>query len=413
MKKVSFAILGLGGRGSCYAHFIRHYNREVVAVCDPNEKKRDVALSYGVSPERFYTDEEMFFAQGKLADILVIATLDDLHCRQAMRALELGYDLLLEKPIALSMEDCLAIEAKAKEVGREVLVCHVLRYSPFYGKIKELLDSKVCGEVVSVSLTEEIGYYHYAHSYVRGNWRNESVGAPLILAKNCHDLDMICWLVGADCEYVSSFGGLRFFKKEKAPAGAAAHCCDCPHKETCVYSAFKIYNNADYEKRAGLAKHGALGTTEQEINARLQDKQNLYARCVFHSDNDVCDHQTVSMRFDNGVLAQFQSTAFSETMSRNLIIYCENGKIYGADHDKVYYQRLGEEEQEVQITFDEGGYSNHSGGDAGIIRYLLEYFENGVKSKQITDISRSILSHKLGFLAERSRKNGGFSIEVK
>lgn len=413
IKNTTFAILGLGGRGSVYAHFIRESARNIVAVCDPDERKREKACAYGVSPERFYADENEFFSQGKLADVLVIATLDGLHYRQAIKALDLGYDLLLEKPIALTLEECLGIEKKANALGRTVLVCHVLRYSPFYSRLKELLDEKVCGEIVSVSMVEEIGYYHYAHSYVRGNWRNEEISAPLILAKNCHDLDMICWLIGKDCEYISSFGDLRYFKNEKAPVGATAYCFECPHKTKCPYSAFHIYHNKEYERLAGLAKHGKLGNTFDEIEKSLHDKSNLYARCVYHSDNDVCDHQVATMQFNGGVLAQFQSTAFSETMSRSLVIYCENGKIYGEDSGTIRYQRLGEEEQVIQIKFEDGGYANHSGGDAAIIRYLLDYMEKGVKAKQITDISGSILSHKLGFLAEKSRKDGGKTLRVE
>lgn len=411
-RKANFAILGLGGRGSVYAHFIRHYGREIVAVCDPDEEKKSLAQSYGVPSKNYYADEETFFSKGKLADVLVISTLDDLHYRQTVRALEIGYDILLEKPIAVSIEQCEGLAKKANELGRKIIVCHVLRYSPFYGKLKELLDEKVCGEIVSVSLTEEIGYYHYAHSYVRGNWRNEQLATPLILAKNCHDLDMICWLIGKDVKSVSSLGGLRYFSEKNAPVGATKYCCDCPHAQTCAFSAFRIYHNKDYEKKAGLAKHGRLGQTERQIDESLKDKNNLYARCVYHCDNDVCDNQIVQMQFENGTVAQFQSTAFSETMSRKIVIYCENGKIYGGDDGDVYYQRLGEEEKRVEIVYDNSGYANHSGGDAGIIRYLLEYLERGVQATAITSIDRSIISHKIGFLAEKSRKNGGQTLPV-
>ncbi len=410
---MTFAILGLGGRGSVYARFIREEGREIVAVCDTDRTKLERAKFFGVKEKNFYTNEEEFFSKGKLADALVISTLDPEHHRQTLRALEIGYDILLEKPIATSLEDCLEIQKKAEETGRKVVVCHVLRYSPFYATIKEMIDSQALGKVMSLSLTEEIGYYHYAHSYVRGNWRNEQISTPLILAKNCHDLDMICWLLGKNCEYVSSFGTLQYFKEENAPDGAAKYCCDCKYAESCEYSALKIYQNESYEKIAGLAKHGRLGETNEKIVKSLHEKDNLYARCVFHSDNDICDHQIVNMQFEDGILAQFHSVAFSERIGRNIQVYCQHGKIWGLDDGHVYYQRFGGEIEKVEIHFDTSGYSHHAGGDAGIVKQFIEYIENGNKTKSITEIERSMLSHKLGFLAEISRKAGGKSIEIK
>jgi predicted dehydrogenase len=410
---MKFAIMGLGGRGATYAHFIKYYGSQVVAVCDADRKKMPLAAKYGVENGAFYDSEEEFFAKGKLADCLVIATLDTLHYRQAMKALELGYDILLEKPIALTLSECQQIRDKAIALQRRVVVCHVLRYAPFYIKIKELLDSKAFGEVISLQMTENIGYYHYAHSYVRGNWRNEKISAPLILAKNCHDLDMICWLLGTECESVSSQGSLRYFKKENAPKDASMHCVDCVYKDSCKYSAFAIYNNAEYEKIAGLAKHGGLGENAQEINAKLQDKNNIYARCVFHCDNDVCDNQMVNMTFENGVTAQFQSIAFSQELQREIKIYCADGVIWGGDGGDIYYQRLGGEGGCIPITFDKGGYGHHAGGDSGIVKQLIEYLEKGIKRINITDIARSVLSHEIGFAAEASRKQQGKVIYLK
>ncbi|MBO5879823.1 MAG: Gfo/Idh/MocA family oxidoreductase, partial [Clostridia bacterium] len=249
---MKFAVLGFGGRGSTYAHFVKYYGSDVVAVCDPDITKKELAMSYGMPEDAFYTDEDEFFAAGKLADALVIATLDDMHYRQAMKALDVGYDILLEKPIAMTLAECEAIRDKAQKVGAKVVVCHVLRYSPYYMKMKEVLDSGVAGEIVCLELTEKIGYYHYAHSYCRGNWRNTDISAPLILAKNCHDTDMICWLIGKKCLSVSSLGSLKYFKEENAPEGSAKYCFECPHKDTCKYSCFAIYNNEEYEKVAGL-----------------------------------------------------------------------------------------------------------------------------------------------------------------
>lgn len=403
---MKFAIVGFGGRGTTYAHFIKEYGHEVVAVCDTNSEKKTVAKSYGVEDKYFFTDEEEFFKQGKIADALVVSTLDTLHFRQTIKGLELGYDILLEKPIATTQKECEEIEKKTVETGRKVVVCHVLRYAPIYLKLKEIIDSKEFGDIVTMYLSEDIGFYHYAHSYARGNWRNEKVSTPLILAKNCHDLDLACWFLGTNCISVSSNGGLKVFKPENAPKGSADHCVDCKYRQDCIYSCFSIYNNQEFERLAGLAKHGKLGETEEEINANLSDKNNLYSRCVYKCDNDVCDHQTVNMQFENGVTVVLMCQAFSLTMSRDFKIYCTKGMLYN-DNGNIGYEKFSGEKGSYKIITPEGGYANHSGGDVGIVKQFAEYIKNGIKTVNITEIGKSVLSHKIGFFAEQSRKNGG------
>lgn len=406
---MKFAIMGLGGRGSTYAHFIKYYGSDVVAVCDTDEKKKQLAKEYGVDEGDFYLNEDEFFKKGKLADALVIATLDTLHHRQAIRALELGYDLLLEKPIAMTLEECEDIAKKATDLKRKVVVCHVLRYSPYYNKAKEILDTDAIGDIVCVEMTEGIGYYHYAHSYCRGNWRNTDVSTPLILAKNCHDTDMICWLIGKKCLAVNSFGSLKYFKEENAPAGSATHCYKCKYKNSCIYSGFSIYNNEEYEKIAGLAAHGRLGKTKEEINQSLSDPDNLLARCVYRCDNNVADNQIVNMQFEDNIIAQLKSIAFTEKLGRQLTIHGTKGLLYFAPggERKIIVEELGGEKKEHPIVEPKGGYNHHAGGDVAIIEQFIEYLETGKMTKNITDISASIMGHKIAFLAEESRLNGG------
>ena len=406
---MNFAIMGLGGRGSAYAHFARYFGRDVVAVCDSNPAKLDLAMEYGVKRENFYTDEDEFFAKGKLADALVIATLDDLHYGQTMRALEVGYDILLEKPIALTLEECESIRDKAVELGRKVVICHVLRYTPLYTKMKELLDSGAIGDIVCLDVTEDIGYYHYAHSFCRGNWRNTDVGAPLILAKNCHDTDAICWLVGKKCLAVSSFGSLKYFKEEYAPEGSTSHCYTCPHKDSCKYSGFRIYKNDEYERLAALAKHGNLGSTHEEIDKSLHNPDNLLARCVYRCDNNVVDNQIVNMQFEDGISAQLKSIAFTNDMHRVIKIYGTNGIMYNAlDGERaVVVENLEREPERHYYGEPEGGYENHGGGDVSITREFIDYIERGVMTKSITDIKDSVMGHKVAFLAEKSKNDGG------
>lgn len=404
---MNFAIMGFGGRGSTYAHFIKYYGSNLVAVCDPNPAKKDLAVSYGMPDDGFYTSEDKFFAKGKLADALVIATMDDIHYRQTIKALEIGYDILLEKPIAMSLEECEDIYKKAREVGRKIVVCHVLRYAPFYNKVKELLDAGTIGDVVCLEMTENIGYYHYAHSYCRGNWRNTDISTPLIVAKNCHDTDMICWLLGKKCLAVSSFGGLKHFKKENAPERSTEYCYTCPVKDTCKYNAFYVYNNEEYEKIAGLAKHGGLGECEADINKSLSDPDNLYARCVYRCDNNVCDNQIVNMQFEDGIVAQLKSIAFTNDLKRLITIHGTEGVIYKSEKGEIVVEKLNGETTSYKPEEPKGGYAHHAGGDVAIIEQFIDYLEKGIQTKNITDIFDSVMGHKVAFLAEKSRLNGG------
>ena len=408
---MNFAIIGFGGRGKTYAHFIKYYEREIVAVCDSNRDRLNEAAKYGVIEKNLFIDENEFFSKGKIADALVISTMDKLHYRQTIKALDLGYDILLEKPISVDKQECMEIEKKAKAKGRKVCVCHVLRYAPIYKALKDEADSGKYGEIVSVSMTENIGYYHFAHSYVRGNWRNEEISAPLILAKNCHDLDLICWLIDKKCKSVSSYGSLKYFTEKNAPKGSDAFCVDCRYSKECIYSAFNIYNNKEYEKAAGLAAHGNLGTTEKEITRALSDKTNLLSRCVFRCDNDICDNQIVNMLFDGDVTAQLKSIAFSETIDREFQVYMTKGMLRSVN-GKIEYQILGGNKGVINVEKLIGGYAHHGGGDVMIVKEFIDYIERGIKTKSITDISLSVLSHKIGFAADLSQKSKGKLVEI-
>ena len=405
---MKFAVLGMGGRGTVYSHFVHYYKNELVAVCDPDVSKKAVAVEFGMPEENFFIDEEKFFSKGKLADALIIATMDTLHYRQTMKALELGYDILLEKPIAMTLQECRDIRDTAKRLGRRVVVCHVLRYSPVYMKIKDLLDEGAIGDVITLDMTENIGFYHYAHSYCRGNWRNTDLSTPLIVAKNCHDTDMICWLLNKKWLSVSSVGSLKFFRKENAPEGSTERCSDCPYKDTCIYSAYRIYNNEAYEKRAGLAKHGRLGLTHEEINKSLSSPENLYGRCIYACDNNLVDNQIMNVLFEDNVTVQFKTIAHTNSLDREIKIFGTKGMIYTVPGEKsITVETLGGEITKHAYSEPIGGYAHHGGGDVAIVKQFIEFIETGKRAKNLTDISDSIMGHALAFLAEDSRLNGG------
>ncbi len=402
------AILGYGGRGEVYANSIKQMGSQVVAICDPQTTRKQFALDkYGLSDKDFYTSEDEFFSKGKIADVLVISTMDTLHCGHFLKAMDAGYDVLLEKPIGMSMEECELMLEKQKKTNNKVVVCHVLRYTPFWNTLKDIVDSKEYGEVINVRMVEDIGYYHYAHSFVRGNWRNEELSAPLILAKNCHDLDIIAWVLGKKCLKVNSIGDVRYFKPEHAPEGSADYCVDCKCADTCPYNAFKIYNNAVYEDIAGCARHGRLGSTPEEINKNLSDKNNLFGRCVFKCDNDLVDNQFATMVFEDNISVNLLSTAFTEDIHRKIDIYCTNGFIERLPNGNFGCTKFGGEYKEVVVPVLEGGYKHHGGGDIGIIKSLIDYIDKGIVSRDISSLEMSMQSHKMGFLMEKSRKNNG------
>lgn len=245
-KKMKVALAGLGSRGKdTYAPTAKLFpdKMEIVAIADIDPAKvQEVAKEYHISEEMCFSSAEELIAQDKLADIMFITTQDKQHVEQAIPALKKGYHLLLEKPISPKPEECREIVKVAKEYNRQVIVCHVLRYTPIYSKLKDILDTGVIGDIVSVMSIENVGYWHQAHSFVRGNWRNSETTSPMILQKCCHDMDLLLWLTGKTCESVSSFGDTYLFKEECAPKGAALRCMDgCKAREDCPYDAEKIY----------------------------------------------------------------------------------------------------------------------------------------------------------------------------
>ena len=334
MRQYTVAIAGLGGRGlHTYAKYQDKFPQrmKIVAVADIDKEKVEYAGNmYAVPQDMRFDSAESLLAREKLADVLILATQDRQHVAQALVALEKGYDILLEKPISPFLDDCKALRAAVKRTGRFVLVCHVLRYTTFYRTVKKAIDDGKIGDIVSVQAIENVGYWHMAHSFVRGNWRNSDVESPMILQKCCHDFDIYGWLIGKKCIGVSSFGNLRYFRKECAPEGATERCYNCPHRGACVYSAEKIYfDQADIGFRLGNTGWPidilAENPTEEKINSAL--KTGPYGRCVFHCDNNVVDHQVCNLLFEDGVTVDFSMCGFTAKNCRQCKIMGTKGEI--------------------------------------------------------------------------------------
>lgn len=403
MNQLTYAIIGFGNRGSVYAHKLKNNGKNVVAVCDPKEFKREQARALFPDTELF-ADEETFF-KSRRADVLIIATMDKLHYRHAMRAIKLGYDLLLEKPICETLENCEEVAEAAEKRGVRTVICHVLRYTNFYSEIKRLISDGTIGKVINVQAAENVNLGHYISSFVRGRWNRAENGTPIIVQKCCHDFDIIYWFVGSKCTRVSSFGSLAYFKSDNRPVGAADYCYKCKRKD-CLYNSIDLYSKYPASIDSYDFEH-----TPDGVKKLLSDESNPYSRCIFGSDNDVCDNQIVNMEFESGATASLTMTAFNQDGCRTIVVHGTLGTIEGKLEDgiikvRLYDKEFGVKEPDMIIDTQAGDYYSHSGGDDNIIKDVIAYFENGERVK-MSDISDAVMSHKMAFGAEKSRQNGG------
>ena len=405
---VTISIVGAGSRATGYINALEKYYHgkfTVVAVADPDIKKRKYYQEkYNIKEENLFNGYAEFNKMPRLSDVVIIGTLDDIHFEPAISALEKGYDLILEKPISMSLEESVAVGNCAEKYPNQmVAVCHVLRHSPFFRKLKEIITSKELGKIVDIQHTENIGYYHFAHSYVRGNWRNTDIAAPISVAKTCHDFDILLYLLGENhhCEYISSMGELTYFNHNNFDKNKMSKkCFDCKIEKDCPYSALKIYNSGKI--RSVVFDH----STAENFIKNLDELG--YGRCVFACDNNVPDHQVTILKFTNGVHATFNMTAFSNTIHRSIKIMCEKGEIRG--HEKlgiVEVTKFGEEPIVINIPKSEGG---HNGADEGFVQNFMESYLKGTHFD--SKIEDSIESHVVAFAAEESRIRNGLNIHI-
>lgn len=415
MRPFTVAILGCGNRGAeSYGRLLKDDARfRIAALCDPFEARLNAyGELFGVSA-RFAREEDFF--EERRADILVIATMDRDHVRQCIRALGLGYDILLEKPITGSREELEALVAAQKRYGGKVLVCHVLRYVPSYLKAAKIIQSGKIGRLVHIDALEEVAFWHQAHSFVRGNWRNSEETVPMLLAKCCHDLDLLQFYAGARCESVSSVGDLTFFKPECAPAGAEKRCVICPLAETCAYSAMKIY--IDGWKEAGrpardfpyMQLTGEYPLTEEILTRAV--KTGDYGRCVFFCDNDVVDHQIAQFTFANGVKATLTMTAFSFDCARIIRFFGTEGDlVLDESRDSLTLKQFGGGREEYSVSGLNKSSFGHGGGEIGLIDALYRLVSG--EEESATTLMASVESHLMAICAEESRLKGGALVKI-
>ena len=419
-KPVTFAICGLGIRGlEAYAAFQKQHpeKMKITAGADPDPDRRAaLQANYGVPAGSCFATGEELLAQPRLADVMIIATQDRQHVAQALAALDKGYHLVLEKPISPLLDECLALQKKAHEANRVVVVCHVLRYTKFYGTLYELLRGGAIGRIESLDAVENVAYWHYAHSYVRGNWRRAEESSPMILAKSCHDMDIIRWLMGVPCESVSSYGSLDWFRAENAPDGSADRCLSgCACKEGCPYDAEKIYI---FNDKSGLRSGNDEWPCSVLVNKPTEEKlydalrTGPYGRCVYRCDNDVVDHQVVSMRFAGGATATFTMSAFTAKCYRSIKVMGTMGEIEGdMDANVLYLRKFGQPEQVLDLGTIPDRFAGHGGGDALMMDYVCELIAAG-GAEGLTSVVASVESHVMALAAEHSRTHGGSAAEL-
>ncbi|AZI44812.1 gfo/Idh/MocA family oxidoreductase (plasmid) [Deinococcus psychrotolerans] len=411
-QPVTLLILGAGSRGRIYAEYTLGHSEEgiVVAVAEPDARRRaDFAKLHNLPPERVFTDWREALKQPKLADVAVITTQDADHVAPVEAAAALGYHLLLEKPMAPDEEGCRRIIAAAEQHGVMLGVCHVLRYTAYTQALKAVLNAGTIGEIVSVEHLEPVGYWHQAHSFVRGHWRNTEQSSPMLLSKACHDLDWLRYVVGLPCQRVSSFGSLKHFRREEQPAGAADRCVDCPPEieNACPYSAKRYYLG---QLEAGNTEWPlnviTSDITYEGVTAALRD--GPYGRCVYACDNDVVDHQVVNFEFKGGVTASFTMTAFTRARGRETRIFGTKGELYGDSQKIEIYDFLTGETSvlDTDIASDGSILSGHGGGDDGLMAAFLTAIRRNDPGLILSGPQETLESHLMVFAAERARAGG-------
>ena len=447
---IQVLLFGAGTRGAnSYGPYALEHPDEIQfsAVAEPNPIRREkFAQAHNIPSKNQFKSWEEALAAGKIADAVLNATQDDMHHDSAIAAMNAGYDMLLEKPIAPTLSETLHIIKTAEETGRMLMICHVLRYTDLFQKVHHIFNSGELGQVINISHSENVSYFHMAHSYVRGNWRNTANSAPIIVAKCCHDLDLLYWFLGEKCTHLSSFGNLRHFKAENAPEGAPGRCTEgCPTAETCPFYAPRIYINSIPIKQAvarannlfysqfgkltlnqpKLAKDIGMivsplrvlteysGWPRSTITEQPQSDEVVlkalqtgpYGRCVYHCDNNVVDHQVVSMIFPSGITATLTMHGHSHQEGRTLRVDGSKatmlGKFsYSQAWIEVHDHTTGDVDR-YQFPSEVDRTSGHGGGDYGVMRRFVEAMRG--QKPPLTGANDSLESHLMAFAAEDAR----------
>lgn len=405
-KPVSFLIIGAGDRGVTYSGYSKIFpdEMEIVGVADNNSLRlNSFKNKFSVDADKVFNSWEEALSKEKLADAVIISTPDNLHYQPAVMAIEKGYDVLLEKPISNKIQECISLAQLNSKYKKIIAVCHVLRYSSFWIKLKKLIDDGAIGDVITIEHLEGVGWWHQAHSYVRGNWNNSQNSSPIILAKSSHDMDILTWLTGKNCKRISSFGSLTLFKKENAPKGSTERCTEgCEVEFECPYSAIKVYLDMNLTGWPVNTITDSL-SYEGRFNAI---KTGPYGRCVYHYENNVVDHQVVTLEFEDHITASFTMSAFTK-LGRNIRVMGTMGELTG-DGENIQYLNFRDSSSEWFNTESKGQDINtgHGGGDFELIKSFVRAVKFQDDKYISSPLEVSLQSHIMAFAAEESRLSG-------
>ncbi len=407
MKPIKIIVCGAGDRGTNHAENARTCSEsvQIVGVAEPRTFHRDrMSNRYGIPATNVFTDWREMARRDRFADAVVIATQDAMHVEPVEAFAAKGYHILLEKPMAPDEDGCRRI-IKAITASRRIFaVGHVLRYTNYTRKVKQIVDSGALGEIVSIEHLEPVTWWHQAHSYVRGNWRTEKESSFMLLAKSRHDIDLIHYLVGRRCTSVSSYGSLSHFRPECQPAGAADRCLDCGVEANCPYSAKRIYMGRLEKGHTDWPVSVVVpNATRESLLEAL--RTGPYGRCVYRCDNDVVDHQVVNMLFENGATASFTMTAFTRSEGRQTRIFGTRGQLTGNSSIVEVFDFLTEKITTTDTRATDGTVlGGHGGGDGGLMKAFLDAIDHDDPARVLTGPQETLESHLMVFAAERSRR---------
>ncbi len=399
-KAITAITCGAGNRGNVYGGFSLQYpdQLDIIGVAEPITIRNErYAKKHNIKDENRFVTWEDVFKRPRFADAIIITTPDNLHYGPCMKALEMGYHVLLEKPISPSEKECRDILAMTKKTGKIVAVCHVLRYAPYFVELRKIIQSGVLGKVVSVQHLEPIEHIHMSHSYVRGNWHNSKETTPIILAKSCHDLDILRWMLGKQSKSIHAMGDLSWFNQSNAPEGSTARCSDgCKVEASCPYSALKIY----YRERGRNYVFDLPEDKDKQAAYVLEQlKTTNYGRCVYKMDNDQPDHYITNIQFEGGVTASFSMEAFTSYEGRRTRVMGSLGDVVGDMTSFIHTNFQTGKKTEWKTATD-----GHGGGDWRLAANFVQAVAKNDASLLTSTIDASIESHLMGFAAEQSRK---------
>ena len=426
-KPVTAIVVGAGHRAMVYSQLAidKPELLKIVGVADPNPVRRKMVMEkFGFSEDMCFESAQELATKGKLADAIINGTMDEQHIETAVPLLECGYDMLLEKPFAVDENEALLLKECAKKNNSKVMICHVLRYTPFYYSIKERVASGEIGDIINIQMTEHVSYHHLSTSYVRGKWANSQKShTTMLLAKCCHDIDLMMWIMSeTKPTQIASFGGKYQFKPENAPEGAGTICMkDCPHVDTCVYSTKRLY--IDHPDRWAFyvwdkLEHIENPTIEDKI--ALMKSDSPYARCIYKCDNDVVDHQSVLINFESGATGTHNMVGGSSQSLRKIHIIGTKGEIFGNFEESKYTvlkinpspdahnEECDVEEVDLMVTGDMvGAFGGHGGGDERLSEDFVKFIRGEEPSLACTSIFDSMAGHMSVYRADKSREDDG------